>query len=159
MRGTARAEQAVLRNGAWDELFRQVASSELDGMAIALGSFVPDLAALGAREPLDFIQPSPEQIASLRTRFAELTPSFIPPGTYPSQHENYHTVGLYNFAVIHREVPDDLVYRIVKAVFEHQQELVSAHPLAKETVLANIDRDTFLPLHPGAARYYREPVS
>jgi hypothetical protein len=147
---------AVLRNGAWDELFRQVGSGELDGMAIALGSFVPDLAALDAKEPLDFIQPSPEQIASLRTRFAELTPSFIPSGTYASQHEDYHTVGLYNFAIIHREVSDDLGYRIVKAVFEHPQEMVSIHPLAKETVPANVDRDTFLPLHPGAARYYRE---
>jgi uncharacterized protein len=49
----------VLRNGAWEEVFRQVASGEFDGMAIALGTFVPDLAALDAREPLDFIQPSP----------------------------------------------------------------------------------------------------
>jgi TRAP transporter TAXI family solute receptor len=147
---------AVLRNGAWDELFLQVASGELDGIAIALGTFVPDLAALDAKESLDFIQPSPEQIALLRTRFPELTPSLIPSGTYTSQHEDYHTVGLYNFAIIQRDVPDDLVYRIVKAVFEHPQEMVSIHPLAKETVPANLDRDTFLPLHPGAARYYRE---
>jgi TRAP transporter TAXI family solute receptor len=108
-----------------------------------------------AKDPLDFsaftgagcARPNP---------FPELTPSLIPSGTYPSLHEDYHTVGLYNFAIIHRDVPDDLVYRIVKAVFEHQQELVSAHPAAKETVPANLDRDTFLPLHPGAARYYRE---
>jgi len=147
---------AVLRNGAWDGLFGQVASGELDGIAIALGSFVPDLAALDAKEPLDFIQPSPDQIVLLRTRFPELTPSLIPSGTYPSQHEDYRTMGLYNFAIIHRDVPDDLVYRIVKAVFEHPQEMVSIHPLAKETVPSNLDRDTFLPLHPGAARYYRE---
>ena len=41
-------------------------------------------------------------------------------------------------------------------MFEHHDELVSAHPAAKETLAANLDRDTFLPLHPGAARYYRE---
>ena len=58
--------------------------------------------------------------------------------------------------MIHQDVPDDLAYRIVKAVFEHHQELVSAQPAAKDTVPANLDRDTFLPLHPGAARYYRE---
>jgi uncharacterized protein len=147
---------AVLRNGAWEELMQQVASGELDGMAIALGAPAPEVAALDAKEPLDFIQPSPEQVALVRTRFPELTPSLIPSGTYPSLHEDYHTVGLYNFAVIHRDIPDDLAYRIVKAVFEHPQEMVSIHPLAKETVPANLDRDTFLPLHPGAARYYRE---
>jgi TRAP transporter TAXI family solute receptor len=147
---------AVLSNGAWEELFGQVASGELDGMAIALGAFVPDVAAPDAEDPLDFIQPSPEQVALLRTRFPELSPSLIPSGNYPSPHEDYHTVGLYNFAIIHRDVSDDLAYRIVKAVFEHHQEFVSAEPAAKDTVPANLDQDTFLPLHPGAASYYRE---
>jgi len=147
---------AVLRFGAYEDLFQQVASGVLDGMAFAIGTLVPDVAALDAREPLDFIQPSPEQVALVRTRFPELTPSLIPSGAYPSLHEDYHTIGLYIFWVIHRDVSDELAYRIVKMVFEHHQELVSAHPAAKETVPANLDRDTFLPLHPGAARYYRE---
>jgi len=146
----------VLRNGAWEDIVRQLATGELDGMAMAGGAPLPDVAALDEGDFLDFFPPSPEQIAVVRTRFPELTPSLIPSGAYPSLHEDYHTVGLYNFAIIHRDVPDDLAYRIVKTVFEHQQELVSAHPAAKETVPANIDRDTFLPLHPGAARYYRE---
>jgi TRAP transporter TAXI family solute receptor len=147
---------AALRNGAWEDLVRQLAAGELDGMAFAVGAPAPDVAALDATDPLDFIQPSPEQVALLQTRFPELTPSLIPSGTYPSLREDYRTVGLYNFAIIHRDVSDDLAYRIVKAVFEHQPELVSAHPAAKETIAANLDRDTFLPLHPGAARYYRE---
>jgi len=147
---------AVLRNGAWEALVRLVATGELDGMAMAGGAPLPDVAALDAKDPLDFIQPSLEQVALLRTRLPELTPSLIPSGTYPSLHEDYHTIGLYNFAIIHPDVSDDLAYRFVKAVFEHHQELVSAHPAAKETVPVNLDRDTFLPLHPGAARYYRE---
>ena len=125
-------------------------------MAFAIGAPEPEVAALDAKDPLDYFQPSAEQIALVRTRFPELTPSVIPSGTYPSLHEDYRTFGLYNFAIINRNVSDDLAYRIVKAVFDHHQELVSAHPAAKETVPANLDRDTFLPLHPGAARYYRE---
>jgi TRAP transporter TAXI family solute receptor len=147
---------AVIRNGAWEDMLRQAGSGELDGLAIALGAPAPEVAALDAKEPLQFIQPSAEQVALLRTRFPELSPSLIPAGAYPSLKEDYHTLGLYNFAIIHRDVPDDLAYRIVKAVFEHHDEMLSAHPAAKETLAANLDRDTFLPLHPGAARYYRE---
>jgi uncharacterized protein len=58
--------------------------------------------------------------------------------------------------VVDKDLPDDLVYKIVKAVFDHRQELESFHPAAKETLPANVDRDTFLPFHPGAMRYYRE---
>jgi TRAP-type uncharacterized transport system substrate-binding protein len=34
--------------------------------------------------------------------------------------------------------------------------LIKAQSSAKETIPANIDRNTMLPLHPGAVRYYRE---
>jgi TRAP-type uncharacterized transport system substrate-binding protein len=70
--------------------------------------------------------------------------------------KDYPTIGLYNFAVAHKDLSDDLVYQIVKTVFENQAELVKAHPVAEETVPKNIDRNTLLPLHPGALRYYRE---
>jgi hypothetical protein len=41
-------------------------------------------------------------------------------------------------------------------VFDNHEELVKAQSSAKETVPANISRNTILPLHPGAERYYRE---
>ena len=47
-------------------------------------------------------------------------------------------------------------FALIKARFPDHPELVRIHPAAKETLAANLDRDTFLPLHPGAARYYRE---
>jgi hypothetical protein len=53
-------------------------------------------------------------------------------------------------------LPDDLVYKIVKVVFDNHEELVKAQSSAKETVSANIGRDEVVPLHPGAERYYRE---
>jgi uncharacterized protein len=71
------------------------------------------VAALDAKEPLDFFPLSPEQVALVRTRFPELTPSLIPSGAYPSLREDYRTVGLPVFVVIHRDVPDDLAYQIV----------------------------------------------
>jgi hypothetical protein len=148
--------EAVLRNGAWEDNMQQVASGELDGLAAFAGIPMPGLAQLGEKEPLEYLQPSVDQVANVRKAFPELTPSLIPAGTYPSLTTDYRTFGLYNFAIVNKDLPDDLVYKIVKAVFEHHQELVDAHPAAKETLSANVDRDTFLPFHPGAVRYYRE---
>ena len=54
------------------------------------------------------------------------------------------------------DLPDDLVYQVVKAVHENQARLVSAHPSARETIPQNVVKNTFLPFHPGAVRYYRE---
>ena len=147
---------AVVRHGAWDNLGSQLRERELDGAAAAIGAPFPVLAQLDAQQFIDFIAPSPEQIAAVRKQIPEITPSTIAAATYRSLIKDYPTIGLYNFAVAHKDLSDDLVYRIVKTVFENQAELVKAHPVAKETVPENIERNTLFPLHPGALRYYRE---
>jgi TRAP transporter TAXI family solute receptor len=147
---------AVVRHGAWDNLGSQLAERELDGAAAAVGAPFPVLRQLDAQQLIDFISPSPEQIASIRKQVPEITPSVIAVGTYRSLTKDYPTIGLYNFAVAHKDLSEDLVYRVIKAVFDNHADLVKAHPLAKETVPENIDRNMLLPLHPGALRYYRE---
>jgi uncharacterized protein len=147
---------ARIQHGAWDNLGSQLAERELDGAAAAIGAPFPALAQLDAQQVIDFIAPTPEQIASIRNQLPEITPSTLAAGTYQSLTKDYSTIGLYNFAVAHKDLSEDLVYRIVNATFEHRAELVKAHPAARETVPENIERNTLFPLHPGALRYYRE---
>jgi uncharacterized protein len=109
---------ARVQHGAWDNLGSQLAERELDGAAAAIGAPFPVLAQLDAQQIVDFIAPSPEQIASIRKQMPEITPSTIAAGTYRS--------------------------------------FMKAHPVAKETVPENIERNTLFPVHPGALRYYRE---
>src|SRR5208282_3869006 len=99
---------------------------------------------------------SHEQIDTVRKAIPEFNLSRIPAGTYSFQTKDYGAFGVYNFAVGRSDLPDDLVYQLVKAVFENQPTLLQAHPTARETVAQNVLKDTFLPLHPGALRYYRE---
>jgi TRAP transporter TAXI family solute receptor len=148
--------KANFRFGAWESMTLQLKSGELDSIIFAAGFPTPALTELIAAEPLDFVQPSAEQIAVIRKELPEMSPSTVPAGTYPSLARDYQTIGLYNFAVAHKDLPNDLVYKIVKAVFDNHEEPVKAQSSAKETVPANIGRDTVLPLHPGAERYYRE---
>jgi len=147
---------ALIQHGAWDNLGQQLAERELDGAVAAIGAPFPALAELDAQQTIDFVAPSPEQVANIRKQLPEITPSTIAAETYRSLTTDYPTIGLYNFAVAHKDLSEDLVYRIVKAVFENHAELVKAHPLAKETVPEYIGRNTLFPLHPGALRYYRE---
>jgi uncharacterized protein len=147
---------ARVQHGAWDNLGQQLAERELDGAVAAIGAPFPAIAQLDAQQTIDFIAPSPEQVASIRKQLPEITPSTITAGTYRSLTQDYLTIGLYNFAVAHKDLSEDLVYRIVKATFDNHAELVKAHPVAKETVPENIRANTLFPLHPGALRYYRE---
>jgi len=148
--------KANLRFGAWESMASQLKSGELDAIVVTAGFPTPALTELIAADLVDFVQPSADQIALIRKELPEITPSTVPAGTYPSLARDYQTIGLYNFAVAHKDLPNDLVYKIVKALFDNHDELVKVQSSAKETVPANIGRNTVLPLHPGAERYYRE---
>jgi TRAP transporter TAXI family solute receptor len=147
---------ADIRFGAIEHTIAQLANAELDAVVIATGFPNPALAELDAAQPIAFVQPAPDQNARVRKHLPEITESVIPAGTYRALGHDYQTIGLYNFTVAHKDLPNDLVYRIVKAVFDNREELVKAQSSAKATVPENIGRNTMLPLHPGAVRYYRE---
>jgi uncharacterized protein len=142
--------------GEWAELAAQVLQRTLDVLAVGAGVPFPSFVELEAKDRVRYIAFGPEQITALRLAMPELTPSRIPAGTYPSLLRHYQTLGLFNFVVAHADLPDDLVYNAVRAVFENNEEMMEAHAAAAATVPANIDRNSFLPLHPGAIRYYRQ---
>jgi uncharacterized protein len=147
---------AVLSYGSIEETMSQIAAGQLDGVVLATGVPVPALFKLDQKQGMDYVPFTAEQIKILRHQMPELSDSTIASGLYPSLTVDYHTVGLFNFVVANKDLPEDLVYRIVKTVFDKHAQLVKAHSAAKETVPSNINRDTFLPIHPGALRYYRE---
>jgi hypothetical protein len=55
------------------------------------------------------------------------------------------------------KVPDETVYQVVKAVFENFNEFKSLHPAFANLDPAKMVKDgNSAPLHPGAAKYYKE---
>jgi TRAP transporter TAXI family solute receptor len=142
--------------GSFNEMATKLLSGEYNALVLTGGAPFPAAKELEAKEPLTFLGPSAEETASIRKAMPELTPSIIPAGTYSSLDKDYSTIGVYNFAVGRSDLPEDLAYQLVKAVFENQPRLIKASSTAGETVPRNVVKNTFLPFHPGAVRYYRE---
>ena len=146
--------EAQTTSGSYAELSSQLENGTIDVLAAAAGSPYPALAALDARQLVRFVDLSKKQIVALRLEMPELTPSTIAAGAYSSLMKDYATVGLFNFAVARSDMPAGLAYDIVDAVFRNREELIRAHPAASETVPGNFSRNTFMPYHPGANRYF-----
>ena len=84
---------------------------------------MPAIEEAAAKEPLALVSPSPEQMEAIRKAMPEFSPAKIAAGTYRFLQTDYATVGMFNFAVGGADLPDDLVYQLVKAVFENQPHL------------------------------------
>jgi TRAP transporter TAXI family solute receptor len=145
---------AGFQTASWDELAERMGQGKLDALAVAAGVPVPSFAELERTRKMRYVALAPEQVVALRLAMPELGGSVVAAGTYPSLLRHYQTVGMFNFAVARSDLPNDLVYAIVEAVFANHDELTQVHPAAAETVPANFTRNTFLPYHSGATDWY-----
>ncbi len=85
------------------------------------------------------------------------TRAVIPGGTYPNNPRDVASYGVVATLLASADVGDEMIYLVVKSVFENLDELKSQHPaLAGLTAENMISAGLIAPLHPGAARYYRE---
>ena len=142
--------------GEWSDLAAQMNARTIDVLAVGAGVPFPSFIELEVKNRVRYVTFSRDNIADLKRAMPELNPSRVPAGTYPSLLRDYQTLGLFNFAVAHADLPADLVYNIVRVVFEKHEEMMEVHASAAATVPANMARNEFLPLHPGAIRYYRQ---
>ena len=79
----------------------------------------------------------------------------IPTDTYPRLAEPIVTVGVDGVLLCRAELPDDVVYRLTKALYESSAG-VHVHPAFAQWLDPSVGAATPIPLHAGAARYYRE---
>lgn len=81
----------------------------------------------------------------------------IPGGMYQGNPDDVVTFGVGATIVSSASVPDDVVYHVVKAVFENFDTFRKLHPAFENLSKEEMVRDALTaPLHPGAEKYYKE---
>ncbi|MGO4908299.1 TAXI family TRAP transporter solute-binding subunit [Pseudorhodobacter sp. W20_MBD10_FR17] len=83
--------------------------------------------------------------------------SIIPGGMYPGTPDDVETFGVKATFVTSADVPDDVVYEVVKAVFDNFDRFKKLHPAFENLKEEEMIKDGLsAPLHPGAIKYYKE---
>jgi TRAP transporter TAXI family solute receptor len=132
----------------------------LDGRAAALwggGIGWPGFATLAARGGR-FIAPSAVEMAKIRARHAFLKPLTVPANSYPGQSAVIHSIGSWSFILARPDLPDELGYRVARALHLGEKPLAGKLDQAKETTAANTVAAAPDPvlIHLGVARYLKE---
>lgn len=84
-------------------------------------------------------------------------PVVIPAGAYSSMDEEVKTFGGFATLVTSASVPEDVVYELVRAVFENFEDFKRLHPAFALLTPEGMIKDALsAPLHPGAEKYYKE---
>jgi TRAP transporter TAXI family solute receptor len=97
-----------------------------------------------------------DNLKKIEKSYPVWTPFVIKAGTYPGQKSDIHTIAQPNLLVVTKDTPEETVYLLTKTIYENLPFLQSVHKATKAMSLQKAIAGLPMPLHPGAAKYYRE---
>jgi TRAP-type uncharacterized transport system substrate-binding protein len=118
----------------------------------------PSISEIAQNNPVTFLQPPEPVLAEMSKRYG-WNIEVMPKGTFPNQDHDLRLPGTTTTLFTSTRMSDDLAYTIVKTICEKTDRLQAAHKaLAKFDCASGVWKEEVngLPLHAGAARYYRE---
>jgi uncharacterized protein len=80
----------------------------------------------------------------------------IPRDAYQGLTEDVPTVGVATTLVVHKDLPDELVYRMAKVFWESHAQFLEIAPSWEGVRLEDALLAVAIPVHPGAQRFYDE---
>ena len=77
-------------------------------------------------------------------------------GVYRGVDKPVPTIGVWNVMICQKSLAEDMVYKLVAALYEHNDYLRKIHPSAAYTTPENAVKYSPIPLHPGTVKYLKE---
>ncbi len=75
---------------------------------------------------------------------------------YKSLDKDIPTLGIVTSAIVNKDLSDDLVYKMTKVFWDNHAEFVKVKSIWKKVILKEAVNGAAIPIHPGAAKYYKE---
>jgi TRAP transporter TAXI family solute receptor len=116
-------------------------------------SSILDLATTHEISMLGFTPEQTEQILAANTTYSSVE---LAGGVYRGIDKPVPTIGVWNVMICQASLDTDMVYRLAKALFEHNDYLQKIHPSAAYTTPENAVKYSPIPLHPGTIKYLEE---
>ncbi len=167
--GARSAERYFQRLELWDQMnieslgYPQAAialsEGKIDGFWVLSAfpnSSIAEAATMTKIRLLDTDTPSQER--GIYQVLPYYTPRIIPGGVYEGVTADVPSFQDKALWIANRDVPEELVYNALKAVFSEEglKRLAEAHPVASEVSLEHGLEGILVPLHPGAAKFWQE---
>lgn len=139
------------------EQVRKLCDGVIDGFVFATGHPNGDIQEVTSKCDARLISLPNEVIQQLIKEHPYYSQVVIPSGMYIGTNEPIYSFGVKATVVTSKDVDDDVIYEIVKAVFDDFDNFKTTHP-----ILSTLDKQKMMtdgltaPLHDGAIRYFKE---
>jgi TRAP transporter TAXI family solute receptor len=134
----------------------QIRDGHLDAAFVTAGTPTAAVTELANSIAIALVPITGPEVDALRTTHPFYTRHTIAAATYRGITEPVETIAVRAMIAVKGSLSDRLVYDITRALFKHLDDFGAAHVRGRDLSLATAQEAMPIPLHPGAARFFRE---
>jgi TRAP transporter TAXI family solute receptor len=122
----------------------------------SVGPGTSSILDLATTHDIVIIPITPEQTQKVLTANDTYASVDLAGGVYRGVDTPVPTIGVWNVMICQKSLAEDMVYKLVAALYEHNDYLRKIHPSAAYTTPENAVKYSPIPLHPGTVKYLKE---
>jgi TRAP transporter TAXI family solute receptor len=142
-------------SGSFQDGVDGIKDGKVDAAFTVAGAPTTAITDLAASNEFSMISLTDEALAYINTNFPFLVQDNLPAGTYNGIDQETKCVAVQAALVASKDVSEDVVYELLKGMFDNADSLKAAHAKFEYLEAAYAAKGT-VPLHPGAEKYYKE---
>ena len=140
---------------AFGDAANEIQNGNIDAAFITAGTPTGAIEALKTTTDIEIVSISADKISELSEKYPYYTSFNIPASVYGAS-KDATTVAVQAMIIVSKDLSDDQVYEMTKALFENLDVLAGTHARGADVTLETALDGMSIEVHPGAQRYYDE---
>ena len=139
---------------SYSDGFTQLSDGNVD-VALALSGYpASSVMEISATDKIKFLEPEQDILDEIASEYSYYTVVTVPAAEYKLD-ADAKAIGVNNVLLVRKDLDEDTVYKVTKAIYDHLDEFAENNASAKQ-IDPNTLADTAIGLHPGAQKYFDE---
>lgn len=143
-------------NGSFQDGVDQLKDGKIDAAFTVAGAPTTAIVDYATTNEMNLISLTEDEVSKLQADYPFLIRDDLKANTYDGQAEDVTCVAIQAVLVASDELSEEVVYEVLKGMFDHQAELSEGHAKFSLLTPESASAGATVPMHPGAEKYYKE---
>ena len=143
-------------NLGWTDANSAMRDGLVDAVQGLMGLPFPSAVELSATHEITICSIPEKDIPKVQEALPLLGNTTVPANTYKGQTQAIPTIDVWGYMLADKDLPNDLIYEIVKKTIENIDDLLLVHKSARHIKNLPAIKNSVVPIHSGAIKFYKE---
>ena len=143
-------------NGSFQDGVDQLKDGKIDAAFTVAGAPTTAIVDYATTNTLNLVSLSEDELKAIQTEYPFLIRDDLKAKTYTGQENDVTCVAIQATLVASQDLSEDVVYELLKAMFDNKDALVEGHAKFGFLDPTAASSGATVPMHPGAEKYYKE---